>query len=80
VRFFAGPISGASMNPARSIAPKVLAGEFGLVWIYVAVPLAGASLAVMLHRFLSGDPNRGEREAAVGKQPLYRVFRSTSST
>jgi len=65
--FFAGPISGASMNPARSIAPQVLAGEFGLVWIYAVGPLVGAALAVALHGLLTGSPNRAEREAARGK-------------
>jgi hypothetical protein len=38
----------ASMNPARTIAPQLLAGEFANVWIYVAGPLAGAALAVNL--------------------------------
>jgi hypothetical protein len=62
------------MNPARSIAPKVLAGEFGLVWIYVAGPLADASLAVMLHRFLSGDPNRGRARSRRRKAAALSRF------
>ena len=65
--FFAGPISGASMNPARSIAPQILAGEMALVWIYAVGPLVGAGLAVVIHRFLCGGPNVEEREAAQGK-------------
>ncbi len=65
--FFAGPISGASMNPARSIAPQILSGQFGLVWIYAAGPLVGAGLAVVIHTLLCGAPNREEREAAQGK-------------
>ncbi|MBV8117584.1 MAG: aquaporin [Candidatus Eremiobacteraeota bacterium] len=65
--FFGGPISGASMNPARSIAPQILGAEFGLVWIYVAGPALGAALAVLIHGFLCGAPNRGERQAAKGK-------------
>jgi aquaporin Z len=65
--FIAGPISGASMNPARSIAPQILSGEMALVWIYAVGPLLGAGLAVVIHRLLCGSPNRGEREAAQGK-------------
>lgn len=43
---FAGPISGASMNPTRSLAPAIVAGRFEHVWIYVTAPLVGAALAV----------------------------------
>jgi aquaporin Z len=43
---FAGPISGASMNPARSIAPAVVSGHLEHLWVYLAGPLLGAALAV----------------------------------
>ena len=43
---FAGPISGGSMNPARSLAPAVLSGNFASLWVYLAAPLAGAASAV----------------------------------
>jgi aquaporin Z len=43
---FAGPISGASMNPARSMAPALVSGATAQLWIYVAAPLLGALLAV----------------------------------
>ena len=42
---FAGPISGASMNPARSIAPAVVSGKVDPLWIYIAAPMLGAALA-----------------------------------
>ncbi len=43
---FAGPICGASMNPARSIAPAVVSGELTQFWIYLTAPVIGALLAV----------------------------------
>ncbi len=45
---FAGPICGASMNPARSLAPALVAGNFSSVWIYLGAPVAGALAAVPL--------------------------------
>ena len=43
---FAGPICGASMNPARSIAPALLSAHVTSLWVYVAGPLIGAAMAV----------------------------------
>jgi aquaporin Z len=43
---FAGPICGASMNPARSLAPAVVSGHLEYLWIYLAAPALGAILAV----------------------------------
>lgn len=45
---FAGPICGASMNPARSLAPALIANNLTSLWIYLAAPLVGALLAVPL--------------------------------
>ena len=47
---FAGPISGASMNPARSLAPALVAGHFEHLWIYLVAPPLGASAAVLACR------------------------------
>lgn len=43
---FAGPISGASMNPARSLAPAIASGHVEHLWVYLAAPTLGALLAV----------------------------------
>lgn len=45
---FAGPISGASMNPARSLGPALVSGHLEHLWIYLTAPVAGALLAVPL--------------------------------
>ncbi len=49
---FAGPICGASMNPARSIAPAVISGHTEHLWIYVFAPVLGAVLAILIFNIL----------------------------
>ena len=44
-----GPISGASMNPARSLAPAIVSGDLTGLWIYVTAPFVGAALAVAIY-------------------------------
>lgn len=56
---FAGPITGASMNPIRSLAPAIVSGQLETVWIYLAAPILGACAAVPLCGILLSD-NRGE--------------------
>jgi MIP family channel proteins len=52
-----GPISGGSFNPARSLAPAIIAGEWGNVWIYIVGPLVGAAIAGAVHMyFRSTEP------------------------
>ncbi|HEY1655237.1 MAG TPA: aquaporin [Candidatus Tumulicola sp.] len=65
--FVAGPISGASMNPARTIAPQILSGNFANIWIYVVGPVCGAGLAVVAHWLLCGAPSPAQARAARGK-------------
>ena len=43
---FAGPICGASMNPARSLAPALVSGNVGALWLYLTAPVLGALLAI----------------------------------
>ncbi len=47
---FAGPISGASMNPARSVGPALLSGNFAEIWIYMVAPVIGALIAIFCCR------------------------------
>ena len=52
---FGGPISGASMNPARSLAPAVLSGNLDALWIYLTAPFIGAAAAVLVCRLLQNN-------------------------
>ena len=61
---FAGPISGASMNPARSLAPALVSGRVGALWIYLLAPIAGALLGVILCRAGAGRCLRSPELAA----------------
>ena len=56
---FAGLISGASMNPARSIAPALISGSLKGWWIYVTAPFVGAALAVFAFRAIR-QPGSGK--------------------
>ncbi len=49
---FAGPICGASMNPARSIAPAIVSGDLNHLWIYIVATILGAILAVPVGIYL----------------------------
>ena len=53
---FAGPICGASMNPARSLAPAIVSGNWSHLWIYLTAPLLGALLAIPADRMLGPVP------------------------
>jgi aquaporin NIP len=50
---FAGPICGASMNPARSLAPAIISGHTESLWVYLSAPVAGASLAIPIWKYLN---------------------------
>ncbi len=52
---FGGPISGASMNPARSLGPALVSGQLQHLWVYLVAPVAGAALAVFTCRWVQGD-------------------------
>lgn len=52
---FAGPISGASMNPARSLAPALVSGHWEHLWIYLTAPVLGALLAVVACRCVQAE-------------------------
>jgi MIP family channel proteins len=49
---FGGPLTGASMNPARSLGPAVAAGQWSGLWIYVVGPVAGAALGAAAYQLI----------------------------
>ena len=55
---FAGPVSGASMNPARSISPAVVSGHLEHLWIYLAAPILGAAFAVLVFKILHSKKDK----------------------
>ena len=57
---FGGPVTGASMNPARSLGPALVAGEWRDFWVYIAGPFAGAGLGALAYQLV-----RGGRASAV---------------
>lgn len=57
---FAGPISGASMNPARSLGPALVNYQLADLWIYLSAPILGASLGVLVFWGIGEQPSDSE--------------------
>jgi aquaporin NIP len=62
---FAGPVCGASMNPARSLAPAIISGHTEYLWVYILAPILGAAAAIPLWRFLHSKHNQEANEQTV---------------
>jgi MIP family channel proteins len=75
---FAGPISGASMNPARSLAPAIVSGTWQDQWLYVAGPALGAVIGVSLYNWIraGSQPRPTVEPAAHGKERDGQPVRS----
>jgi aquaporin NIP len=52
---FGGPVTGASMNPARSLAPALAAGEWKDLWLYIVGPVLGAGIGALAYQFVRGE-------------------------
>lgn len=64
------PISGTSMNPARTFGPDVIGGDFTAYWVYIAGPLAGAVLAVAIAFVLRG-PGGGKSGSGAAQGDIF---------
>jgi MIP family channel proteins len=49
---FGGPVTGASMNPARSLGPALVSGDLHALWLYIAAPLLGAAVGGLAYQYL----------------------------
>ncbi|KAM7514566.1 hypothetical protein LguiA_004149 [Lonicera macranthoides] len=68
----AGPITGASMNPARSIGPAIVAGVYKNLWVFVVAPILGALAATMIYSILrSPKPQTYEEDMKNVYNDLY---------
>ena len=54
---FGGPISGASMNPMRSLGPAIVSGDLHALWLYILAPILGTSLGALGYQFIRGEPS-----------------------
>jgi MIP family channel proteins len=52
---FGGPITGASMNPARSLGPALVSGDLHALWVYLLAPLVGAAVGGFAYQFVRGE-------------------------
>jgi aquaporin NIP len=64
---FGGPVTGASMNPARSIGPALASGELHDLWIYILAPVVGAAIGALAYQLV-----RGEHPEGPGQTPEAR--------
>ncbi|GCE29885.1 hypothetical protein KDA_53690 [Dictyobacter alpinus] len=78
-----GPISGASMNPARSLGPALIMGVWQDQWVYIVAPIIGTCLSATLYQWLRATPNikaiESQKNQAVLSTREEKVHRDSNS-
>ena len=72
---FAGPISGASINPARSLAPALVSGTWDAQWLYILGPALGAVLGALAYAFVRGEIPRPSADGDPSSDPIPEAAR-----
>jgi MIP family channel proteins len=67
---FGGPITGASMNPARSLGPALVSGELHDLWIYLAAPVLGAAAGALAYQLVRGESADRRAEKSSLSRPI----------
>jgi aquaporin NIP len=58
-----GPISGASLNPTRSLGPALVSGDLHALWLYILAPVVGTSLGALGYQFVRAEPTAPQPSA-----------------
>jgi aquaporin NIP len=61
---FGGPITGASMNPARSLGPAIASADYTAIWVYLLAPLTGAAIAAGTYEYLRVERTQAAPDVA----------------
>ena len=61
--FVIGPLTNASMNPARSIAPAIMSGQYQHLWVFIFAPVLGASLGAITYSWIKCDKEKNEENS-----------------
>jgi len=64
---FGGAITGASMNPARSLGPGLVSGELHEIWVYIVAPIAGAAIGALAYQLVRGTTHDAHRRDESGR-------------
>ncbi len=65
---FGGPISGASMNPMRSLGPGIVSGNLRSIWVYLLAPAVGTAIGGLAYQFVRGEPLTTETDSRVSAE------------
>lgn len=66
---FGGPVTGASMNPARSFGPALASGEWSEFWVYLAGPVVGAAVGALAYQLVRGEHPEQLRRELEAREP-----------